>query len=77
MLCVCVGYPPEQAVCEALATVREFLEAHHDKVGMYGAVCVCVRVCICVIGNFSLPFPPGIISFTAVVFVFCECEKVH
>ncbi|KAM4554826.1 ADP-ribose glycohydrolase MACROD1 isoform 1-T1 [Odontesthes bonariensis] len=25
------GYPPEQAVREALATVREFLEAHHDK----------------------------------------------
>lgn len=25
------GYPPEQAVHEALATVREFLDAHHDK----------------------------------------------
>ncbi|XP_057707185.1 ADP-ribose glycohydrolase MACROD1 isoform X1 [Corythoichthys intestinalis] len=25
------GYPPEQAVHEALATVREFLEEHHDK----------------------------------------------
>ncbi|KAM9741518.1 ADP-ribose glycohydrolase MACROD1 isoform 2-T2 [Menidia menidia] len=25
------GYPPEQAVHEALATVREFLEVHHDK----------------------------------------------
>ncbi|XP_056238490.1 ADP-ribose glycohydrolase MACROD1 isoform X1 [Seriola aureovittata] len=25
------GYPPEQAVHEALATVREYLEAHHDK----------------------------------------------
>uniref|UniRef100_A0A3B4ZPF2 Mono-ADP ribosylhydrolase 1 n=1 Tax=Stegastes partitus TaxID=144197 RepID=A0A3B4ZPF2_9TELE len=29
------GYPPEQAVHEALATVREYLDAHHDKVGMY------------------------------------------
>ncbi|XP_053179245.1 ADP-ribose glycohydrolase MACROD1 isoform X2 [Scomber japonicus] len=26
------GYPPEQAVHEALATVREYLEEHHDKV---------------------------------------------
>ncbi|XP_026185490.1 ADP-ribose glycohydrolase MACROD1 isoform X3 [Mastacembelus armatus] len=25
------GYPPEQAVHEALATVREYLDAHHDK----------------------------------------------
>ncbi|XP_071362920.1 ADP-ribose glycohydrolase MACROD1 isoform X4 [Trachinotus anak] len=25
------GYPPEQAVHEALATVREYLEANHDK----------------------------------------------
>ncbi|XP_077387509.1 ADP-ribose glycohydrolase MACROD1 isoform X2 [Festucalex cinctus] len=25
------GYPPEQAVHEALATVREYLEEHHDK----------------------------------------------
>nr|XP_054595122.1 ADP-ribose glycohydrolase MACROD1 isoform X4 [Nothobranchius furzeri] len=25
------GYPPEQAVHEALAAVREFLDAHHDK----------------------------------------------
>ncbi|XP_029368614.1 ADP-ribose glycohydrolase MACROD1 isoform X2 [Echeneis naucrates] len=25
------GYPPEQAVHEALAAVREYLEAHHDK----------------------------------------------
>ncbi|KAF3693984.1 hypothetical protein EXN66_Car009660 [Channa argus] len=26
------GYPPEQAVHEALATVREYLDAHHDKI---------------------------------------------
>ncbi|XP_041653482.1 ADP-ribose glycohydrolase MACROD1 isoform X3 [Cheilinus undulatus] len=25
------GYPPEQAVHEALATVREYLDEHHDK----------------------------------------------
>ncbi|XP_069550570.1 ADP-ribose glycohydrolase MACROD1 isoform X3 [Brachyistius frenatus] len=25
------GYPPEQAVHQALATVREYLDAHHDK----------------------------------------------
>ncbi|XP_074529984.1 ADP-ribose glycohydrolase MACROD1 [Halichoeres trimaculatus] len=25
------GYPPEQAVREALATVREYLDEHHDK----------------------------------------------
>ncbi|XP_035506316.2 ADP-ribose glycohydrolase MACROD1 isoform X1 [Scophthalmus maximus] len=25
------GYPPEQAVHEALATVREYLDTHHDK----------------------------------------------
>ncbi|XP_037118321.1 ADP-ribose glycohydrolase MACROD1 isoform X1 [Syngnathus acus] len=25
------GYPPEQAVHEALASVREYLEGHHDK----------------------------------------------
>lgn len=25
------GYPPEQAVQEALATVREYLDEHHDK----------------------------------------------
>ncbi|KAM9795659.1 LOW QUALITY PROTEIN: ADP-ribose glycohydrolase MACROD1 [Neosynchiropus ocellatus] len=25
------GYPPEQAVHEALATVREYLDQHHDK----------------------------------------------
>uniref|UniRef100_A0A3P9I856 Mono-ADP ribosylhydrolase 1 n=1 Tax=Oryzias latipes TaxID=8090 RepID=A0A3P9I856_ORYLA len=25
------GYPPEQAVHEALASVREYLDAHHDK----------------------------------------------
>lgn len=74
-VCVCVGYPPEQAVHEALATVREYLDTHHDKVRM----CVCV----CVIGNFSLPFPPGIIPFTAVVFVFWReqregcIEKTH
>uniref|UniRef100_A0A8C2XDK1 Mono-ADP ribosylhydrolase 1 n=1 Tax=Cyclopterus lumpus TaxID=8103 RepID=A0A8C2XDK1_CYCLU len=30
-ICVCVGYPPEQAVREALATVREYLDEHHDK----------------------------------------------
>lgn len=35
-VCVCVGYPPEKAVHEALATVREYLEEHHDK----------VRVCV-------------------------------
>ncbi|MEQ2162146.1 hypothetical protein GOODEAATRI_016816, partial [Goodea atripinnis] len=28
------GYPPEHAVHEALAAVREFLDAHHDKVGI-------------------------------------------
>lgn len=32
LVCVCVGYPPEQAVHEALAAVREFLDQHHDKV---------------------------------------------
>uniref|UniRef100_A0A3B5KVJ7 Mono-ADP ribosylhydrolase 1 n=1 Tax=Xiphophorus couchianus TaxID=32473 RepID=A0A3B5KVJ7_9TELE len=32
------GYPPEQAVHEALAAVREFLDAHHDKVGICGCV---------------------------------------
>ncbi|XP_013861512.1 ADP-ribose glycohydrolase MACROD1 isoform X2 [Austrofundulus limnaeus] len=26
------GYPPEQAVHEALAAVREFLDVHHDKI---------------------------------------------
>ncbi|XP_031718371.1 ADP-ribose glycohydrolase MACROD2-like isoform X2 [Anarrhichthys ocellatus] len=56
------GYPPEQAVHEALATVREYLDEHHDE--------VCTRVCVCMIGNFFLPFPQGIIPFTAVVFVF-------
>uniref|UniRef100_A0AAV2MKN7 Macro domain-containing protein n=1 Tax=Knipowitschia caucasica TaxID=637954 RepID=A0AAV2MKN7_KNICA len=25
------GYPPEQAVHEALATVRDFLDEHHEK----------------------------------------------
>uniref|UniRef100_A0A3Q3VNZ1 Macro domain-containing protein n=1 Tax=Mola mola TaxID=94237 RepID=A0A3Q3VNZ1_MOLML len=51
---VCAGYPPEQAVHEALATVREYLDEHHDK----------VRMCPCMIGNFSFPFPPGIIPVT-------------
>ena len=35
------GYPPEQAVHEALATVREYLDEHHNEVRL--CVCVCVR----------------------------------
>lgn len=47
-----------------------------------GYMWVCVSVCACMIGNFSLPFPPGIISFTAVVFCFLVSarryiEKTH
>uniref|UniRef100_A0A3B3W327 Mono-ADP ribosylhydrolase 1 n=1 Tax=Poecilia latipinna TaxID=48699 RepID=A0A3B3W327_9TELE len=53
------GYPPEQAVHEALAAVREFLDAHHDKLD---------RVIFCVflptdkelyLQNLPLYFPPG------------------
>ncbi|XP_014894142.1 ADP-ribose glycohydrolase MACROD1 isoform X4 [Poecilia latipinna] len=52
------GYPPEQAVHEALAAVREFLDAHHDKLD---------RVIFCVflptdkelyLQNLPLYFPP-------------------
>ncbi|KAM4586747.1 ADP-ribose glycohydrolase MACROD1 isoform 1-T1 [Fundulus diaphanus] len=52
------GYPPEQAVHEALAAVREFLDAHHDKLD---------RVIFCVflptdkelyLHNLPLYFPP-------------------
>lgn len=52
------GYPPEQAVHEALAAVREFLDVHHDKLD---------RVIFCVflptdkelyLQNLSLYFPP-------------------
>uniref|UniRef100_A0A4W6EZF4 Mono-ADP ribosylhydrolase 1 n=1 Tax=Lates calcarifer TaxID=8187 RepID=A0A4W6EZF4_LATCA len=53
------GYPPEQAVHEALATVREYLDAHHDKLD---------RVIFCVflptdkelyLQNLPLYFPAG------------------
>ncbi|KAM4733059.1 ADP-ribose glycohydrolase MACROD1 isoform 2-T2 [Anableps anableps] len=53
------GYPPEQAVHEALAAVREFLDAHHDKLD---------RVIFCVflptdkelyLKNLPLYFPPA------------------
>lgn len=37
---VCAGYPSDQAVHEVLATVREYLDEHHDKVR------VAVRVCV-------------------------------
>nr|XP_049592776.1 ADP-ribose glycohydrolase MACROD2 isoform X4 [Syngnathus scovelli] len=41
------GYPPEQAVHEALASVRKYLEEHHDK----------TRSCICrtSLSTFLLP----------------------
>ncbi|XP_044061095.1 ADP-ribose glycohydrolase MACROD1 isoform X3 [Siniperca chuatsi] len=44
------GYPPEQAVHEALATVREYLDEHHDKCWTESSsVCSCrrIRSCIC------------------------------
>ncbi|XP_056133942.1 ADP-ribose glycohydrolase MACROD1 [Lampris incognitus] len=53
------GYPPEQAVHEALSTVREFLDEHHDKLD---------RVIFCVflptdkelyLKNLPLYFPGG------------------
>ncbi|XP_019725514.1 ADP-ribose glycohydrolase MACROD1 isoform X3 [Hippocampus comes] len=53
------GYPPEQAVHEALTTVREYLEEHHDKLD---------RVIFCVflpkdqelyLQNLPLYFPVG------------------
>ncbi|XP_047209172.1 ADP-ribose glycohydrolase MACROD1 isoform X2 [Girardinichthys multiradiatus] len=53
------GYPPEHAVHEALAAVREFLDAHHDKMD---------RVIFCVflpkdkelyLQNLPLYFPPA------------------
>ncbi|KAM7417533.1 hypothetical protein PAMA_017259 [Pampus argenteus] len=31
------GYPPGQAVHEALATVREYLDEHHDKVSSHSS----------------------------------------
>ncbi|KAM3867133.1 ADP-ribose glycohydrolase MACROD1 [Diretmus argenteus] len=57
------GYPPEQAVHEALVTVREYLDEHHDKVD---------RVIFCVflptdkelyLKNLPLYFP-GALHFT-------------
>ncbi|XP_055368240.1 ADP-ribose glycohydrolase MACROD1 isoform X5 [Betta splendens] len=59
------GYPPEQAVHEALATVREYLDAHDDKVD---------RVVFCVflptdkdlyLQNLPLYFPAGAGVFRA------------
>uniref|UniRef100_A0A3Q2XN14 Mono-ADP ribosylhydrolase 1 n=1 Tax=Hippocampus comes TaxID=109280 RepID=A0A3Q2XN14_HIPCM len=58
------GYPPEQAVHEALTTVREYLEEHHDKLD---------RVIFCVflpkdqelyLQNLPLYFPVGMFTHT-------------
>ncbi|KAG7230419.1 hypothetical protein INR49_024525, partial [Caranx melampygus] len=38
------GYPPEKAVHEALATVREYLEEHHDKVSSLSSFSVSLSV---------------------------------
>ncbi|KAI3351163.1 hypothetical protein L3Q82_005721 [Scortum barcoo] len=62
------GYPPEQAVHEALATVREYLVEHHDKLD---------RVIFCVflptdkelyLQNLPLYFPAG----TSVLWAECH-----